>query len=132
MRRSTDRSEQVQLLRSGDAVSWEGLYTRMYQSMVSYASRRLPAEEARDGQRRSSRGVSALHRSAAGGTEVRIGRGRGEDGPQPMGAGRRVPPRVWGRGWWPVGRSGHQQFAGSAPFLHQDAAAQEDGPIPRG
>ncbi|MHB1554130.1 MAG: RNA polymerase sigma factor [Acidimicrobiales bacterium] len=101
MRRSTDRSEQVQLLRSGDAVSWEGLYTRMYQSMVSYASRRLPAEEARDAvsesmaralarpgglprdaapeawvfgilrhvvrdaQRRSSRGVSALHRSAA-------------------------------------------------------------------
>ena len=55
----------MQLLRSGDAVSWEGLYTRMYQSMVSYASRRLPAEEARDAQRRSSRGVSALHRSAA-------------------------------------------------------------------
>ena len=51
MRSSTDRSEQVQLLRSGDAVSWEGLYTRMYPSMVSYASRRLPAEEARDAQR---------------------------------------------------------------------------------
>ena len=48
MRRSTDRSEQLRLLRSGDAVSWEELYTRMYQSMVSYASRRLPAEEARD------------------------------------------------------------------------------------
>ena len=48
VRRSTDRSEQLRLLRSGDAVSWEELYTRMYQSMVSYASRRLPAEEARD------------------------------------------------------------------------------------
>ncbi|MHB1555504.1 MAG: hypothetical protein ACYCSX_18270 [Acidimicrobiales bacterium] len=42
MRRSTDRSEQVQLLRSGDAVSWEGLYTRMYQSMVSYAAGACP------------------------------------------------------------------------------------------
>lgn len=101
MRRSTDRTEQVQLLRSGDAASWEELYTHMYQSMVSYASRRLSAEEARDAvsesvarafarssvlprdatpeawifgilrhvvhdaQRRSTRGVSVLHRSAA-------------------------------------------------------------------
>ena len=101
MRNSTDRAEQVQLLRSGAAVSWEGLYTRMYPSMVSYASRRLPAEEARDAvsesmaralarpgrlpkdaapeawvfgilrhvvldaQRHSSRGVRAVHRSAA-------------------------------------------------------------------
>ena len=48
VRRSTDRSEQLRLLRSGDAVSWEELSTRMEQSMVSYAGRRLPAEEARD------------------------------------------------------------------------------------
>jgi RNA polymerase sigma-70 factor (ECF subfamily) len=101
VRRSTDRSEHLRLLRSGDAVSWEELYTRMHQSMVSYAARRLSAEEARDAvsesmaralarpsgipgdaapeawvfgilrhvvhdaQRRASRGVSALQRSAA-------------------------------------------------------------------
>jgi len=48
MRISTARSEHVQRLRSGDTVSWEALYTSMYQSMVSYASRRLGAEEACD------------------------------------------------------------------------------------
>lgn len=35
-------------LRSGDAAAWEEFYRAMYPAMVSYARRRLQAEEARD------------------------------------------------------------------------------------
>lgn len=36
------------LLRSGDAATWEEFYKAMYPAMVSYARRRLQADEARD------------------------------------------------------------------------------------
>lgn len=46
--RETGLSEHDQRLRSRDPAAWEELYEAMYPAMVSYARRRLPAEEARD------------------------------------------------------------------------------------
>ncbi|MHB8439135.1 MAG: RNA polymerase sigma factor [Acidimicrobiales bacterium] len=43
-----DITGRIDLLRSGDATAWEELYRSMYPAMVSYARRRLPADEARD------------------------------------------------------------------------------------
>jgi len=48
VREETDDSERGERLRSGDSVVWEELYRAMYPAMVTYARRRLPAEEARD------------------------------------------------------------------------------------